>query len=171
MVLRAWKFENGIFRNCGGHSQPHDFPCHSTPCWCCGRCKQTAMAQVPEGTVVQKQPSLQPSCLTVSDFGQHKTFNRTYRRTMYTPHHKEYTHTHHSYRIKFVEDLFQLQGGIFRENKIFTVVTDFVLFINGSVIFYTLQNFKEFLPCVSACTQIKRNNMAMREKLNTRNRQ
>jgi hypothetical protein len=30
-----------------------------------------------------------------------------------------------------------------------------MLFINGSVIFYTLQNFKEFLLCVSACTQIK----------------
>ena len=30
-----------------------------------------------------------------------------------------------------------------------------MLFINGSVIFYTLQNFKEFLLCVSACTKIK----------------
>jgi len=30
-----------------------------------------------------------------------------------------------------------------------------MLFINGSAIFYTLQNFKEFLLYVSACTQIK----------------
>ena len=30
-----------------------------------------------------------------------------------------------------------------------------MLFINGSVIFYTLQKFKKFLLCVSACTQIK----------------
>jgi hypothetical protein len=28
-------------------------------------------------------------------------------------------------------------------------------FINDSVIFYALQNFKEFLLCVSACIQIK----------------
>jgi len=74
---------------------------------------------------------------------------------MYTPHHKEYPHTHHSYTVKFVEDLFQLQGGIFIENKIFAVLTDFHTFHKWQCNFYTLQNFKEFLLCVSACTQIK----------------
>ena len=81
--LRVWKFENGIFRNCEGQSQPHGFPGHSTPCWRCDRYEQTAFAQVPEGRAVQKQPSLQPSCLTVSTFGQHESSNRTYGRTMY----------------------------------------------------------------------------------------
>jgi hypothetical protein len=47
---------------------------------------------------------------------------------MYTPHHKEHTHTHHSYRVKFVEDLFQLQGGNFSENNIGTVLTVFHAF-------------------------------------------
>jgi len=83
MVLRVWKFENGIFCNCGGQSQPHSFPWHSTPCWCCDRYEQTALAQVPEGTKIQKQSSLQPSRLTVSTFGQHESCNRTYGRTMY----------------------------------------------------------------------------------------
>jgi hypothetical protein len=113
------------------------------------------LAQVPEGTAVQKQPSLQPSCLIVSNFGQHESFKRAYGRTMYTPHHKEHTHTQHSYRVKFVEHLFQLQGSVFRENKSFTVLTDFHAFYKWQCNFYTLQNFKEFLLCVSACTQIK----------------
>ena len=39
-------------------------------------------AQVPEETVVQKQPSLQPCCLIVSSFGQHESCNRTYGRTV-----------------------------------------------------------------------------------------
>jgi hypothetical protein len=40
--------------------------------------------KVPEGTVVQKQPSLPPSRLTVSSFGQHGSYNRTYGRTTYS---------------------------------------------------------------------------------------
>jgi hypothetical protein len=44
---------------------------------------QTALAQVPEETVVQKQPSLLPSCLIVFSFGQHESCNRTYGRTIY----------------------------------------------------------------------------------------
>ena len=43
--------------------------------------EQTALVQVPEGTEVQKQPSLQSSCLPVSSFGQHKSCNRTYGKT------------------------------------------------------------------------------------------
>jgi len=39
-----------------------------------------------EGTIVQKQPSLQPSHLTVSSFRQHECGNRTYGRTMYSTH-------------------------------------------------------------------------------------
>ena len=128
MVLGVWKFENWIFHSCEGQSQPYGFPWHPPPCCRCDRCKQTALVQVPKGIVVQKQPSLQPSHLNVSTFGQHESLNRTYGRTRYTAHHKEHIHTHHSYRVKFVEDLFQLQGGIFRENKIFTVLTDFQAF-------------------------------------------
>jgi len=45
--------------------------------------KQTALAQVPERTVVQIQPSLQPSHLTVSSFEQHERQKRTYGRTSY----------------------------------------------------------------------------------------
>jgi len=40
------------------------------------------LAQVPEGTVVQKQSSLQTSRLTVSCFGQHERSSRTYGRTI-----------------------------------------------------------------------------------------
>jgi hypothetical protein len=42
----------------------------------------TLLAQVPEETVVQKQPSLQHSRLIVFSFGQHGGCNRTYDRTM-----------------------------------------------------------------------------------------
>ena len=41
-------------------------------------------SKVPEETVVKKQPSLQPSSLTVSSYGQHDSCNRTYGRTMYS---------------------------------------------------------------------------------------
>jgi len=47
------------------------------------RFEQTALVQVSEETVVQKQLSLQLSCLTVSSFGQRERCNRTYDRTMY----------------------------------------------------------------------------------------
>ena len=47
------------------------------------RRKQTPLAQIPEGTVVQNQPSLQTSHLIVSIFGQHEGFNRTYGKSMY----------------------------------------------------------------------------------------
>ena len=47
------------------------------------RLKQTALAQVPEGTVVQKQSSLQSSRLIVASFGEHESCNRAYGRTMY----------------------------------------------------------------------------------------
>jgi hypothetical protein len=52
-------------------------------CSCSSYLLKTASAQVPEGTVVQQQPSLQPSCLIVSSFGQHESCNRNYGRTMY----------------------------------------------------------------------------------------
>jgi hypothetical protein len=45
--------------------------------------EQTALAQLPEGTKVQKLPSLQPYCLIVSSFGRRESCNRTYGRTMY----------------------------------------------------------------------------------------
>jgi hypothetical protein len=82
MVLRVWRFENLIFCNWEGQSQPHGFIWHHTPCWCRDRREQTALAQVPEGAVVQKQPSLQPFCLIVSSFGQHVSCSRTYSRIM-----------------------------------------------------------------------------------------
>jgi hypothetical protein len=47
------------------------------------RREQTALRQVPEGTVVQNQPSLQPSHLICTTFGQYEGFNRTYGKTMY----------------------------------------------------------------------------------------
>ena len=78
IFLRFRNFENIIFHNCGELSQPHVFPWHPTPCWRCDRLEQTALAQVPEETLVQKQPSLQPSRLIFSSFGQHECCNRTY---------------------------------------------------------------------------------------------
>jgi hypothetical protein len=81
--FKSSKFENRIFHNCEGQSQPHGFPWHSTPCWRCDRLARIALAQVSEETVVQKQPSLQPSHLIVSSFGQHESCNRIYGRTMY----------------------------------------------------------------------------------------
>jgi hypothetical protein len=81
--LRIQKFQNRIFHNCEGQSQLHSFPWHPTLCWRCQRWKQTALAQVPEETVVQKQLTVQPSSLTVSSFGQQKSCNRTYGRTTY----------------------------------------------------------------------------------------
>jgi hypothetical protein len=36
------------------------------------------MSQVPEVAVVQKQPSLQPSRLIATSFGQHEIYNRNY---------------------------------------------------------------------------------------------
>ena len=47
------------------------------------RLEQTALAQVPEETVVQTQPTLKSSRLIVSRIGQHESCNRTYDRTMY----------------------------------------------------------------------------------------
>jgi len=41
------------------------------------------LAQIPEETVVQNQPTLQPSQLIFATFGQHEGFNRTYGKTMY----------------------------------------------------------------------------------------
>jgi hypothetical protein len=82
MVLRVWKFENWIFRNREGQSQPHGFPWHPTPCWRCDRREQTALAPVPDWTVVQKQPSLQPSHLIVSSFIQHESCNVNCGKTM-----------------------------------------------------------------------------------------
>ena len=82
MVLGVWKLENKIFHNREGQLQPRGFTWHPTPCWRCDSWEQTALAQVPEGTVVQKQPSLQPSHLIVSSFGQHESCNRTYGKTM-----------------------------------------------------------------------------------------
>jgi len=69
------------FRNCEGQSQLYCIPCHPTTCSSCDRREQTALAHEPQGTVVQKQPSSQPSGLTVSSFGQHESCNRTYGRT------------------------------------------------------------------------------------------
>ena len=54
---------------------------HRNPCWRSDRRQQTALAQLHEGTTVQKQPSVQPSRLTVSSFGQHVSCNRTDGRT------------------------------------------------------------------------------------------
>jgi hypothetical protein len=85
MVLRVRKFESRIFHNFEGQSQSYGFPWHPTPCWRCNRLEQTALAQVPEAIVVQKQLYLQTSCLIVSSFGQHESCNRTYGRTMYSP--------------------------------------------------------------------------------------
>jgi len=77
MVLRVWKFENGKVNH--SHMVLLDTPIHvDAVTW-----EQTALAQVPERTVVQKQPSLQPSRLIVSSFGQQESCNRTYGRTMY----------------------------------------------------------------------------------------
>ena len=66
----------------GNHSHMV-FIWHPTPYWRCDRWEQTALAQVPEGMVVQKQPSLQPSHLIFSSFGQHESCNRTYGTSYY----------------------------------------------------------------------------------------
>ena len=77
ILLRVWKFENGIFCNWEWQSQPRGFTWHPTICWCCDRREQIALAQVPVGRVVQKQH------LIVSSFGQQESCNITYSRTMY----------------------------------------------------------------------------------------
>jgi len=52
--LRFSKFQNGIFRNWEGQSQPRGFTGHLTACWRCNKRVKTALAQVPEGSIVQK---------------------------------------------------------------------------------------------------------------------
>ena len=66
MVSRVWKLENEIFHNWEQQSQPHGFTWHPTPCWRCERREQTALAQVPEESIVQKITNLwnlPPHCL------------------------------------------------------------------------------------------------------------
>jgi len=44
----------GFFRNYIGQSEPRGFTGHPTAGWRCYRRVQTALAQVPEGSIVQK---------------------------------------------------------------------------------------------------------------------
>jgi len=57
MVSRVQKFENLIFGICEEQSQPHGFSFKPH----CKRCEQTALAQVPEGSIVQKYQPVNPS--------------------------------------------------------------------------------------------------------------
>ena len=60
-----WEY---ICCNCEGQWQSHFFPWHHTECWHCDRLEQTALAQLPEETTVQKKPSLQLSPLYCLQF-------------------------------------------------------------------------------------------------------
>jgi len=82
MVLRVWKFENKIFHNLEGQSQPHWFyltPHSMLMVW---QTRANCLGASTWRDSSPKTPSLQPSRLIVSTFGQHESCNRTYGSTM-----------------------------------------------------------------------------------------